>query len=81
MRHPWWVSTTSALVGAVSHIGWDAFTHPSLDRGRVAFPFLHAQVWQGVPWWEFLSTASDVFGFAASAALIVHIGRSRLLRR
>ncbi|WP_326558790.1 DUF4184 family protein [Micromonospora sp. NBC_01796] len=81
VRHRWWVSATSALVGAASHIGWDAFTHPSVDRGRVAFPVLHTQVWSGVPWWEFLSTASDVFGFIVGVALLIHIGRSRLLRR
>jgi hypothetical protein len=80
-RHRWQVTTVSALVGAVSHICWDAFTHPTVDGGRVIFPFLHAQLWPGVSWWEFLSTASDLIGFVGAAVLVVHIGRSRLLRR
>ncbi|MEO3930408.1 DUF4184 family protein [Micromonosporaceae bacterium B7E4] len=80
-RHRWQVTTMSALVGAASHIGWDAFTHPTVDGGGVLFPALHQQVWRGMPWWDLLSTASDLFGLVAAAALAVHIGRSRLLRR
>ncbi|MFC6020897.1 DUF4184 family protein [Plantactinospora solaniradicis] len=80
-RHRWQVTTISALVGAATHIGWDAFTHPTVDGGRVIFPFLHEQVWPGMPWWEFLSVASDLFGLVAGAVLVVQIGRSGLLRR
>jgi hypothetical protein len=81
VRHRWHVTTISALLGAISHIGWDAFTHPAVDGGRVLFPALHHQALPGVPWWDLLSTASDLIGFAAGAALIVHVGRARLMRR
>lgn len=80
-RHRRLVTATSALIGAVSHIGWDAFTHPTVDGGRVLFPFLHRQAWPAMPWWELLSVASNLAGFAAAVALLVHIGRNRLLRR
>ncbi|MGC9668139.1 DUF4184 family protein [Planosporangium sp. 12N6] len=81
VRHRWHVTTISALLGAISHIGWDAFTHPAVDGGRILFPALHHQVRPGMPWWGLLSTASDLAGFAAATALAVHIGRGRLLRR
>ncbi|MEE6259294.1 DUF4184 family protein [Plantactinospora sonchi] len=81
VRHSWRVTTTSALVGAASHIGWDAFTHPTVDGGRVIFPFLRHQVWSGVPWWELLSAVSNIVGLVAGAAMVLHLGRSRLLRQ
>lgn len=81
VRHRWQVTTISAIIGAASHIGWDAFTHPTVDGGHVLFPFLHDQVWPGVPWWELLSAASNIAGFVAGVALVVHIGRARLLRQ
>lgn len=80
-RHRRLVTAASALIGAASHIAWDAFTHPTVDGGRVLFPFLHRQAWPGMPWWELLSVASNLVGFAACIALLVHIGRTRLLRR
>ncbi|GIG02190.1 DUF4184 family protein [Catellatospora citrea] len=80
-RHRRQVTVISALIGAASHIGWDAFTHPTVDGGRVLFPFLHRQVWPDMPWWELLSAASNLVGFAAGIAVLVHIGRTRLLRR
>lgn len=80
-RHRPWITAGSALVGAVSHIGWDAFTHPTVDGGRVLLPFLHRLAWPDMPWWELLSAASNVAGFAAAIALLVQIGRTRLLRR
>ncbi|WP_144125658.1 DUF4184 family protein [Catellatospora sichuanensis] len=80
-RHRRRVTATSALIGAGSHIGWDAFTHPTVDGGRVIFPLLHRQAWPAMPWWEFLSAASNLVGFAAAIALLVHVGRTRLLRR
>jgi hypothetical protein len=80
VRHPWWVTAWSALLGAASHNGWDALTHPKVDGGRVLFPALHRHALPGVPWWDLLSTVSDATGFAAGAVLAVHIGRARLLR-
>jgi hypothetical protein len=81
VRHRWHVTAISALLGAISHIGWDAFTHPAVDGGRVLFPALHHQVLPGMPWRDLLSTASDLTGFAAGAVMVVHIGWQRLIRK
>lgn len=81
VRHRWQVTTSSALIGAASHIAWDAFTHPTVDGGRVIFAFLHTHVWPGVPWWQLLSVASDLAGFVLGTVLLVQLGRERLLRR
>jgi hypothetical protein len=75
-RHRWWVTAWSALLGAVSHLLWDAVTHPILDG-----TFLLTDALPGWPWWLVLSRGSDLIGFATAAWLVVHIGRSRLLRR
>ncbi|MFD0597739.1 DUF4184 family protein [Catellatospora coxensis] len=80
-RHHWSVTATSALIGAACHIGWDALTHPTVDGGRVLLPSLHRPAWPGMPWWELLSIGSNLAGFAVATALLVHIGRTRLLRR
>ena len=32
VRHPWWVTAVSALLGAASHLLWDLVTHPRRDR-------------------------------------------------
>jgi hypothetical protein len=81
VRHRWHVTAISALLGAISHIGWDAFTHPTIDGGRVLLPALHHQALPGMPWWDLLSTASDLTGFAAGTALAIRIGQRQLLRR
>ncbi|MEV6490827.1 DUF4184 family protein [Actinoplanes sp. NPDC051633] len=74
VRHPWYVTATSAVLGACSHVVWDAFTHP----GYV--PSLRREVWVGTPWWGLLSDASNIAGFLAGAALLIHVGRKGLLR-
>lgn len=81
VRHPWRVTAVSAILGAVSHIAWDAFTHPVVDGPRVLFPALHRVAPTGRPWWDLLSAVSDLIGFVAGAVLVVHIGHHRLLRR
>jgi hypothetical protein len=80
VRHRWWVTAASALLGACSHIVWDAFTHPTVDGARVIFPMLHHEPLPGRPWWWLLSMASDVFGAVAGVVLAFRIGRRRLLR-
>jgi Domain of unknown function (DUF4184) len=81
VRHPWRVTAWSAVIGAVSHIVWDAFTHPYVDGGRLLFPWLHDQVVPGLPWWELLVRVSDLVGFAVGLGLALHLGKARLLRR
>jgi hypothetical protein len=81
VRHRWLVTVMSAVLGAASHLCWDAFTHPTVDGVRPLFAALWREALPGRPWWEVLSTASDVVGFAAAAALALHLGRARVLRR
>ncbi|RKR89442.1 uncharacterized protein DUF4184 [Micromonospora pisi] len=80
VRHRWWVTVISALLGAISHIGWDAFTHPTVDTGLVLFPALHQQVIPGLPWWELLSIVSNVLGAVVGVVLLLRLGRDGLLR-
>lgn len=80
VRHPWWITVVSAIIGALSHIAWDALTHPTMTDGAVPFPALREEAVAGLPWWQLLSLASDGFGFVAGAALAVHIGQRRLIR-
>jgi hypothetical protein len=81
VRHPWRVTAWSAVLGALSHLLWDAVTHPAITGGRIPLPPLAAQTPVGLPWWYLISMVSDLVGFVAGAALAVHIGRSGLLRR
>jgi hypothetical protein len=83
VRHPWYVTGWSALLGAGTHVAWDAFTHhPATGHGWGGrlLPALAGQVWPGTPWWWVLQQASTVLGAAAVLAMAVHIGRRRLLR-
>jgi hypothetical protein len=81
VRHPWWVTAYCAVLGAVSHLLWDAVTHPTVDGGRIPFPALTTELVPGWPWWLVVSRVSDLIGLAAGPLLAVHIGRSGLLRR
>jgi hypothetical protein len=81
VRHRWWVTAASAALGAASHIAWDAVTHPYIDGGRVEIPALHATAPTGDPWWHLFSFVSDSIGFGVVAALALHCGQARLVRR
>jgi hypothetical protein len=74
VRHPWRVTVLSALLGSLSHLLWDAVTHPGY------LPALRAEVWPGKPWWGLFSDVSDLTGFAAGTLLLLHLGRTGLLR-
>lgn len=80
VRHRWWVTAGSAVLGAISHIVWDAFTHPRVDGGRILFPWLHNQAPFGSPWWDLLSTVSDLLGLTAGLWLAAYVTRRRLVR-
>jgi hypothetical protein len=75
VRHPWYVTVVSALLGSFSHLAWDAVTHPGYLVG------LQREVWPGTPWWGLLSDASNVAGLAAGTLLLLQIGRGELLRQ
>lgn len=75
VRHPWYVTVFSALLGSFSHIAWDSVTHPGY------FAPLQREAFPGTPWWSLFSDASNLAGFAVGTLLVVQIGRGRLLRR
>jgi hypothetical protein len=75
VRHPVWVTLTSALIGAASHVGWDGFTHPADGHGW-AMAYLPALE----PWFEVSQHVSSAAGALGALAVAIHIGRRRLLR-
>ena len=85
VRHPLRVTVSSALLGAVSHLVWDTFTHPYvliMDPflgGDTYLPALHRIAVAGLPWWRAIQLISEVLGTVTTLAVAVHIGRRRLL--
>lgn len=74
-RHRWWITGSSALLGAVTHVGWDYFTHAGgLLALATASPL-------GPPWYQVLQYGSGGLGTAVTAWCVVRIGRRRLIRR
>jgi Domain of unknown function (DUF4184) len=78
VRHPWWISASSALLGAASHVGWDHLTHVSIAGTGFGLPTLAREV-AGTPLWMPLHLASSAVGALLWLAVTVHIGRRRLL--
>jgi hypothetical protein len=83
VRHPVRVTAWSAVLGALTHQVWDAVTHPyMLFVSESAFlPFMHGTAVAGLPWWRIVHLLSEVVGVAVVVAVIIHIGRRRLLVR
>jgi hypothetical protein len=79
-RHRWWITVTSAWLGACSHRLWDMVTHPSIDRGAISIDWLSTGAFAGQPWWRVLHYGSTVLGALAVLAFVVHIGRTGWLR-
>jgi hypothetical protein len=85
VRHPLRVSALSAVVGGFSHVVWDSFTHPYILIGHPFFgsltylPALHLTAVAGLPWWRVLHLLSEVVGTAVTLAVVLRIGRRRLL--
>ncbi|ROO86962.1 uncharacterized protein DUF4184 [Actinocorallia herbida] len=80
VRHRWYVTASSALVGAVSHRLWDDVTHAGLPGTSMGYAALGEPVVDGIPWWFVLHGASTVLGLAGWAWATVLIGRRGLLR-
>lgn len=79
VRHRWWVTLSSALLGAASHILWDFFTH---DTGAPRlWPGMAEEAVAGLPWYQLAQYASGVVGTLAVAAMAVAVGSRRLLPR
>jgi hypothetical protein len=74
VRHPLTVTALSAVLGAISHLVWDLFTHPTIHLLR------HPSV-LGTPWWYLLVRISDALGVVVAVGLAVSVGRARLLCR
>ncbi|MDG6103133.1 DUF4184 family protein [Dactylosporangium aurantiacum] len=79
VRHPWWVTAGSALVGAASHVAWDHVTHGSVCGTAVGIARLDREVLPGVPAWMPLHLASSAAGAAGWLALSARLGRRRRL--
>jgi len=76
VRHRWYVVVWSALLGAGTHDVWDSFTHGRAGRN---FPVLATRL-GGEPLWAWLQQFSTLAGAAVTVALLVWIGRRRLIR-
>ena len=84
VRHRWYVTVSSILVAALSHLVWDAFTHPPAginSWGVRAVAVLTADGPWGLPWWYVVQHVSSLVGAAGTAAVAWHIGRTSALRR
>ncbi len=65
-RRQWLLAPVAAAVGALTHVGWDAFTHP--DRWGVRqVPWLGVDH-GGLAGYAWLQYGSSVFGFAVVVA-------------
>jgi len=77
--HRWWVTTSSALVAAASHLAWDSFTHPRSLRFMPSWWASDALA--GLPWWHLAQYTSTAVGGLIATRLLVRIARLRLIRR
>jgi hypothetical protein len=82
VRYRWYVTGCSILIGALTHLFWDGFTHdPAGVHGAVArIPVLVQPGPFGRPWWYLLQQASTLCGGALAVGLFYYIGRRGLLR-
>ncbi|MEV4513168.1 DUF4184 family protein [Dactylosporangium sp. NPDC049525] len=77
VRHPWWVTAGSALIGAASHVAWDHVTHASVSGTGLGLRSLDREVLPGVPAWMPLHLASSAAGALGWLALSARVGRGR----
>ncbi|MFI7576536.1 DUF4184 family protein [Micromonospora sp. NPDC049497] len=73
VRHPWLVTVASALIGALSHVGWDLVTHT--DWLRALGVDWYAAT--GVHWWTVSDAASTVLGAVVVVWLARHVARQQ----
>lgn len=73
----WWVTGSSALIGAASHLVWDSFTH---GRSLRFMPGWWGSGVFGVPIWHLAQYVSTLGGAAVAVWLFLVIGRRRLIR-
>lgn len=80
-RHRRWITAGSAALGAYSHILWDSVTHETINHRPIPLRGLTTEAAPGWLWYEVVSKVSNAVGLIGALALIVHIGRTRALRR
>ncbi|RLK24763.1 uncharacterized protein DUF4184 [Micromonospora sp. M71_S20] len=68
VRHRWWVTIASALLGSASHLGWDFLTHTDGWLRALGVDWYAAT---GVHWW----TVSDLTSTAIGGAVVVGLAR------
>nr|WP_230416536.1 DUF4184 family protein [Micromonospora tarapacensis] len=71
--HRWWITVSSALVGAASHLGWDRLTHTD-DWLRTLFGIRWSAV-TDVAWWSVSDLTSTAVGAVAAVVLTARLGR------
>lgn len=84
VRHPWYITASSILVGAATHLFWDGFTHAPIGMhgwAVAALPVLQTAGPFGVAWWRTVQHVSNVLGAAAAALVAWRLGRSGALVR
>jgi hypothetical protein len=83
VRRRWYVTVSSALIGAGSHLLWDGFTHnPEIGGWAVRhLPVLSTEAYPGWPWWYVLQHLSTLVGGLVAIALFGYVGRHRLIRQ
>ncbi|MVU81452.1 DUF4184 family protein [Nocardia sp. ET3-3] len=83
VRYRWYVTCYSILIGAITHIFWDGFTHDPAGGhgwGVAEFPALLRPSPLGRPWWYLLQQTSTTAGAVLAVGLFYYIGRRGLLR-
>jgi hypothetical protein len=73
----------SLLLGALTHLFWDGFTHDPAGHGWAVgpIPALGGLGPGGVEWWHLAQWASSALGGAMAVACFWWIGRTHALRR
>ena len=74
VRHRWWVTVSSLLLGALTHLFWDGFTHDPAGHGWAVGLI-------GYSWWHLAQLVSSVVGALIAIWCFWRIGRTRALRR
>ncbi len=84
VHHPWYITVSSALIGAATHLLWDGFTHsPGSTHGWAVelIPALETAGPFGQPWWRALQFTSSVVGALVALGVAWELGRTSALRR
>ncbi|MBM0239180.1 DUF4184 family protein [Micromonospora sp. ATA32] len=74
VRHPWWITIGSALLGAASHVGWDRLTHTDGWLRALGVDWYAAT---GDPWWTVADPVSTTVGAAVVLGLALRLGQRR----